>query len=159
MSEDKQQKAKKPFPFKKVLVLSLVVIIAGVLLWYSPTILSLLSNQQLNHKRETFQLPASPVAAPVNVSRSIQLRKGQTLRGNFTITGLPPPPDSNYYGTGVAILGPQEEVIALYYGTTASFSIPATTNGTYIILFTCTTAYTERLPLVLTVTLAYDIID
>ena len=159
MSEDKQPKTKKPFPTKKVLGLSLAFVIVGVLLWYSPTILSILSNQQSNHRKETFQLPASSVNAPVNISRSIQLRNGQTLKGNFTITGIPPPPNGDYYATGVAILDPQQKVLALYYSSAQSFSIHATTNGTYVILFTCTTAYTEKLPLTLSVTLAYDIID
>jgi hypothetical protein len=131
----------------------------GALLWYSPTILSLFSYPQPNHKIETFQFSASYILTPANVSRSIQLRNGQTLKGNFTITGLPSPPDSFYYFLGVSILDSQKNILALYTEPAKSFSITATTSGIYTIIFTCTTSYSDRLPLVLSVTLAYDIIS
>jgi len=152
----------KWFPIGKVIGVSVAVLVIGAFIWYaSPTILnalSLFNPQRVTSKNESFLLPASHIFTPVNISRSISLHSGEILVGNFTISGVPH--SGTFYPCFLttAILDPQSNVLALYGTPSDSFRMPATTDGSYVISFVCTTTYTSYLPATLNVTLSYNII-
>lgn len=147
-------------------VLIAVAIISAI--WFYPSITNIFfsSTRQPNNGSETFQLSASFWTTPIEESRKVHLASGQQLVGNYTCSMLSPQgiaPDGVPYiakfgdAMSMTTIDPQNRVLAQLNGATKTFSIIATSDGAYTIIFSCMMWLATDLPGTLSVTWSYNV--
>jgi len=154
---------------KRRLIIGIVGILVAVtitsIVVFDSNILAFLSGmQQSNHGRESFTLSAGYYLNPIEVTRKLQLKSGQNLKGNYTFSMLNPqgvaPNGMPYilnYETSLAIMDSQNRALALYSEPSGNIMLLVSSSDTYSIIFGCTTVRTDMLPATLNVTWAYNI--
>jgi len=119
---------------------------------------------QSNHGSESFPLSAGLLFNPIPVTRKLQLKSGQILKGNYTFNMLSPQdttsggmPTIMFFQTSLTIMDSQDRILALYSEPSGNISMVVSSSDTYSFVFACQTVQSNMLPATLNVTWAYDI--
>lgn len=142
----------------------LAVTITSIVVFDSNILAFLSGAHQSNHGSESFPLSAGYFLNPIEVTRKLQLKNGQILKGNYTFSMLSPqgiaPNGMPYimnYETSLAIMDSQDRALALYNEPSGNILMVVSSSDTYSLIFGCTTIRTDMLPATLNVTWVYDI--